>query len=90
VPGIAVVCDIAVLHGSPGADAVLSEVSESDRSGPRMRETGPVPGLPAAHSRLARFQAEWRPVGRPESAPDLKSRAHSDVQPVSTFAECAL
>jgi len=40
--------------------------------------------------RLARFQAEWGPVGRPESAPDLKSRAHSDAKPVSTFAECAL
>jgi uncharacterized protein YjiS (DUF1127 family) len=32
--------------------------------------------------RPARFQAEWIPVGRPESAPAVKSRAHSD--------ECAL
>jgi len=40
----------------------------------------------------ARFQTEWKPVGRPESAPDLKSRAraHSDAKPVPTFAECAL
>jgi len=39
---------------------------------------------------LARFQAERRPVGRPESAPDLKLRAHSDAKPGSTFAGCAL
>jgi len=39
---------------------------------------------------LARFQAEWRPVGRAESAPDLKLRAHSDAKPVSTLDECAL
>ena len=38
----------------------------------------------------ARFQAEWRPVGRPESAPDLELRARSDAKPVSTFAERAL
>jgi len=38
---------------------------------------------------LARFQAEWRPVGRSESAPDFKLRAHSDAKPVSTSAECA-
>jgi len=34
--------------------------------------------------RLARLQAAWRPVGRPESAPDPKFRAHSDANPVST------
>ena len=39
---------------------------------------------------VARFQAEWRPVGRPESAPDLELRAHSDAKPVSTLAACAL
>jgi uncharacterized protein YjiS (DUF1127 family) len=51
--------------------------------------------------RPARFQAEWTPVRRPESAPAVKSRAHSDAKPiaredgrerpsVSIFAECAL
>jgi hypothetical protein len=38
---------------------------------------------------LARFQAEWRQVVRPESAPALELRAHSDAKPVSTFAERA-
>ena len=38
---------------------------------------------------LARFQAEWTPVGRPESAPTLNSGARSDAKPVSTFAERA-
>jgi len=31
-----------------------------------------------------RFQAGRKPVGRPENAPDLKLRAHSDAKPVST------
>jgi putative molybdopterin biosynthesis protein len=38
---------------------------------------------------LARFQAEWAPVGRPESAPTIDSGARSDAKPVSTFAERA-
>jgi hypothetical protein len=38
----------------------------------------------------ARFQAEWIPVSRPESAPNLKERARSDAKPVSAFAERAL
>src|SRR6266849_4097660 len=37
----------------------------------------------------ARFQAEWAPVGRPESAPTLTSGARSDAKPVPTFAERA-
>jgi phenylacetate-CoA ligase len=37
----------------------------------------------------ARFQAEWVPVSRPESAPNQKSGARSDAKPVSTFAERA-
>ena len=39
---------------------------------------------------LARFQAEWTPVSRPESALTLDSRARSDAKPASTFAERAL
>src|SRR5262245_7619040 len=39
--------------------------------------------------RLARFQAEWSPVSRPESAPTLESGARSDAKPASTFAERA-
>ncbi len=45
------------------------------------------PHLP--DSTLACFQAEWTPVGRPETTPTLRSRAHSDAKPVTTFAECA-
>jgi putative molybdopterin biosynthesis protein len=38
---------------------------------------------------LARFQAEWAPVSRPESAPTLEVGARSDAKPVPTFAERA-
>jgi integrase/recombinase XerC len=37
----------------------------------------------------ARFQAEWAPVSRPESAPIKNSGARSDAKPDSTFAERA-
>src|SRR5450755_3151708 len=37
----------------------------------------------------ARFQAEWAPVGRPESAQTQKLGARSDAKPVPTFAERA-
>jgi SecD/SecF fusion protein len=37
----------------------------------------------------ARFQAEWSPVSRPESAPTLDSGARSDAKPGTTFAERA-
>ncbi|HZL60679.1 MAG TPA: AMP-binding protein [Pseudolabrys sp.] len=37
----------------------------------------------------ARFQAEWAPVSRPESAPTQESGARSDAKPVPTFAERA-
>src|SRR4030081_3865942 len=40
--------------------------------------------------RLARFQAKWTPVSRPESALTLRSGARSDAKPDSTFAERAL
>ena len=39
--------------------------------------------------RPARFQAEWAPVSRPESAPTLNNGARSDAKPVTTFAERA-
>ena len=35
----------------------------------------------------ARFQAERKPVSRPESAPTLNAGTRSDAKPVSTFAE---
>ncbi len=38
----------------------------------------------------ARFQAEWEPVRRPESALSQKSGARSNAKPESTFAERAL
>src|SRR6266511_2449742 len=41
------------------------------------------------YRRAARFQAEWKPVSRPESAPTLRSGARSDAKPASTFAERA-
>jgi phosphoadenylyl-sulfate reductase (thioredoxin) len=50
----------------------------------RKIENAVDPGL------LARFQAEWAPVSRPESAPTLRSGARSDAKPASTFAERAL
>jgi SH3-like domain-containing protein len=37
-----------------------------------------------------RFQAEWKPVGRPESALVQRSGARSDAKPLHTFAERAL
>jgi uncharacterized membrane-anchored protein len=41
--------------------------------------------------RAARFQAEWVPVSRPESAlTSFESSARSDAKPVPTFAERAL
>jgi hypothetical protein len=48
------------------------------------------PGPTSPENALARFQAEWIPVSRPESAPSLKERARSDAKPVFTFAERAL
>jgi predicted NUDIX family NTP pyrophosphohydrolase len=41
------------------------------------------------YRRIARFQAEWTPVSRPESALTLGVGARSDAKPVSTFAERA-
>ncbi len=38
---------------------------------------------------LARFQAEWAPVSRPEIAPTFESGARSDAKPVPPFAERA-
>jgi hypothetical protein len=35
---------------------------------------------------LARFQAEWIPVGRPEGAPALTFRAHSDALAIAIGA----
>jgi integrase/recombinase XerC len=46
------------------------------------RKDAPVPGE-------ARFQAEWAPVSRPESAPIKEVGARSDAKPVPTFAERA-
>ncbi len=43
----------------------------------------------AARVAAARFQAEWEPVSRPESAPTLNIGARSDAKPGSTFAERA-
>ena len=43
----------------------------------------------AAARVMARFQAEWEPVSRPESAPTLNIGARSDAKPDSTFAERA-
>jgi uncharacterized protein (DUF1015 family) len=44
----------------------------------------------AAALRIAeRFQAEWKPVSRRESAPAIEAGAHSDAKPESTFAERA-
>jgi uncharacterized protein (DUF1015 family) len=44
----------------------------------------------AAAARVAaRFQAEWGPGSRPESAPTLRSGARPDAKPESTFAERA-
>jgi aminocarboxymuconate-semialdehyde decarboxylase len=39
---------------------------------------------------LARDQAEWEPVSRPDHALDQKVRARSDAKPVPTFADRAL
>jgi phosphomethylpyrimidine synthase len=38
---------------------------------------------------LARNQAEWEPVSRPDCAPTLRSGARSDAKPVPTFANRA-
>jgi uncharacterized protein (DUF1015 family) len=43
----------------------------------------------AAERVAARFQAEWKPVSRPESAPTINIGARSDAKPASTFAERA-
>jgi len=63
--------------------------------------TGAVEALPAlyiadGHHRsaaalriAARFQAEWKPVSSPESAPAIEAGARSDAKPASTFAERA-
>jgi 2-polyprenyl-6-methoxyphenol hydroxylase-like FAD-dependent oxidoreductase len=42
-----------------------------------------------AERQIARFQAQWAPVSRPESALASKSGARSDAKPDSTFAERA-
>jgi tRNA-modifying protein YgfZ len=48
-----------------------------------------VLGVMAIWDGGARFQAEWEPVSRPESAPSKESGARSDAKPVPTFAERA-
>src|ERR1700752_2401665 len=45
-----------------------------------------VLGVMAVWSGAARFQAEWAPVSRPESAPSGESGPRPDAKPVSTFA----
>jgi acetyl-CoA synthetase len=39
---------------------------------------------------IARDQAEWTPVSRPDHAPNYESRARSDAKPDATFADRAL
>jgi hypothetical protein len=48
-----------------------------------------VLGVMALWGASARFQAEWAPVSRPESAPTQQAGARSDAKPVPTFAERA-
>jgi len=48
-----------------------------------------VLGVLAVWGGSARFQAEWAPVSRPESAPTQQAGARSDAKPVPTFAERA-
>jgi uncharacterized protein (DUF1015 family) len=43
----------------------------------------------AAERVAARFQAEWKPVSRPKSAPTINIGARSSAKPGSTFAERA-
>jgi len=45
-----------------------------------------APTQPVAIVRLARDQAEWEPVGRPDRAQDSKIGARPDAKPVPTFA----
>jgi hypothetical protein len=61
------------------AQAALDRQAALHVSGPEGSATGP----------LALFQAERKPVSRPESAPGSESAARSDAKPVSTFAERA-
>jgi hypothetical protein len=57
-------------------------------------EIGGRPGMTIRRAQKrrasARFQAEWEPVSRPESAPAYSTSARSIAKPVSTFAERAL
>ncbi len=53
-----------------------------------LRATAIAPS-PALARALARFQIEWTPVDRSESALILKNGAPSDAKPASTFAEGA-
>ena len=45
-----------------------------------------APTQPIAIVRLARDQAEWEPVSRPDCAPGLNASAPPDAKPVPTFA----
>jgi 23S rRNA (adenine2030-N6)-methyltransferase len=87
----AVLCRILVhLGAKPGAFRVLDTHAGAglyDLTGPEAGRSGEWrDGI----ARLARFQAERKPVGRLENPPNLKSRARSDAKPASTSAERAL
>jgi len=69
----------ALIESMPGAEAAMLASSPSSSS----------PNMFGAIGGLARFQAEWAPVSRPESAPILRCGARSDATVVSTFAERA-
>ncbi len=70
-------------------DAKISELTRAFDALPAVYIADGHHRSAAAARVAARFQAEWKPVSRPESAPTLDGGARSDAKPASTFAERA-
>ena len=79
-------CGRYTITSAPEAIRALFRYREQPNFPPRynVAPTQPIPIV-----RLARDQAKWEPVSRPDRAQDSKDGARPDEKPVSTFADSA-
>ena len=79
-------CGRFTVTSAPDAIRALFRYPEQPNFPPRYNV---APTQPIAVVRLARDQAEWEPVSRPDRAQDSTIGARSDAKPVPTFADRA-
>jgi hypothetical protein len=89
----------AAALGMADAEAALAEMMVNGRGGPRDQSTATALfekaarkghiGAMFALGALARNQAEWTPISRPDCAATNNFKARSEAKPASTFADSA-